>query len=113
MSKPKNNPRYKNGNFRRKMRARFKAMGLPCHLCGKPIDYEIPSDAKHPWSFVIDEILPVSRYKEGGYQRPEDACLDIGNLAPAHYYCNAKKSNHLPKDRVRAEKRFSIPDGEW
>ena len=28
------NPRYKNGNFRRKMRARFKAMDAPCGICG-------------------------------------------------------------------------------
>lgn len=95
------------------MRARFKAMGLPCHICGKPIDYEAKVDSKHPWSFVIDEVKPVSRYKEWGYERPEDACLDKDNLAPAHYYCNLKKSNHVPTDKPRAEKQINLSDGEW
>ena len=55
------NPRYQNGNLRRKMRARLKALGLPCHICGKPIHYDEPSDGKHPLSFVIDEIIPVGK----------------------------------------------------
>ena len=84
----------KNGNLRRKHRARFKAMGLPCHICGQPIHYDEPSDAKHPFSFVIDEIRPVSRWKEYGYDSPEQAAQDWNNLAPAHYACNVKKSNH-------------------
>ena len=59
------NPRYANGNLRRKHRARFKAMGAPCGICGGklgPIHYDEPSDHKHPLSFVIDEIRPVSRW---------------------------------------------------
>ena len=53
------NPRYANGNYRRKCRARFKAMDAPCGICkGRlgPIHYDEPSDSKHPLSFVIDEI---------------------------------------------------------
>lgn len=109
----KSNPRWKNGNFRRKMRAKFKAVGYPCHLCGRPIHYDEPSDAKHPLSFVIDEIIPVSRYKEGGYLTPEECCRDVNNLAPAHYACNLKKSNHLPTDKIRVEKRINCLDGDW
>jgi 5-methylcytosine-specific restriction endonuclease McrA len=109
----KNNPRWSNGNFRRKIRARFKAAGYPCHICGKPIHYDEPSDSKHPWSFVVDEIVPCSRYREGGYGSPEEACRDVSNLAPAHYYCNNMKSNHMPGDRVRAERRINLPDGTW
>lgn len=114
--KSKNNPRWKNGSLRRKYRARFKAMGAPCGICkGRlgAIHYDEPSDAQHPLSFVIDEKIPVSRYKEGGYSTPEGAATDWNNLQAAHYCCNQKKSNHLPKDRVRVEKRFSIQDGEW
>lgn len=63
------NPRYKNSNLRRKHRARFRAMDAPCGICkgrfGR-IHYEEPSDAQHPLSFVIDEIHPVSRWKEFG-----------------------------------------------
>jgi len=113
MPSGKSNPRWKNGNFRRKMRARFKAQGLPCHLCGRPIHYDEPSDPKHPWSFVIDEIIPCSRYAEGGYSSPEAACKDVNNLAPAHYYCNNKKGNALPTDRIRAERKINFIDGEW
>ena len=52
------NPRSSNGNLRRKHRARMKAMGMPCHICGKPIHYDEPSDSSHPLSFVIDEKIP-------------------------------------------------------
>ena len=58
------NPRYANGALRRKHRARLKAMGAPCGICGGrlgPIHYDEPSDAAHPLSFVVDEIRPVAR----------------------------------------------------
>ena len=112
MDKSKQNPRWKGGK-RRKYRTRFKAMGLPCHLCGREIHYDEPSDPQHPLSFVIDEIIPISRYKEGGYNSPEEAALDWNNLAPAHYICNQRKGNKLPTDHVRAEKKFNVPDGDW
>lgn len=91
----------------------MKAMGLPCHICGRPIHYDEPSDSKHPLSFVIDEILPVSRWKEFGYRSPEEAAQDWDNLAPAHYICNQMKSNKTPGDLVRAEKRINLSDGSW
>ena len=111
------NPRYTNGNLRRKYRARFKAMGLPCHICkGRlgEIHYDEPSDYKHPLSFVIDEVIPVSRWKEFGYHSKEEVAKDWNNLAPAHYCCNHAKSNRLPGDiivtRMRAK---SVSDGDW
>lgn len=113
------NPRYSNGNLRRKYRARFKALGLPCGICkGRlgPIHYDEPSDAKHPLSFVIDEIKPVSRWKEFGYASPEAAAKDWNNLQPAHYYCNALKSNHVDAENatsVRPIKMKPIQDGDW
>ena len=90
------NPRYSNGNYRRKCRARFKAMGAPCGICnGKlgPIHYDEPSDSHHPLSFVIDEIWPISKWREGGYSSPEGVVKDYANLQAAHYCCNAAKSN--------------------
>lgn len=86
-----NNPRYKNGSRRRKLRARFIAMGLPCAICGRPIHYDEPSDSKHPLSFVIDERIPVSRWREGGFNNPTHAALDPGNVQPVHWICNAQK----------------------
>ena len=56
------NPRYANGQLRRRNRARLRAMGGECGIChGRfgPIHYDEPSDAQHPLSFVVDEIKPV------------------------------------------------------
>ena len=78
-------------------------MGLPCHICGKPIHYDEPSDAKHPLSFVIDEVKPVSRFKEFGYDSPKEAANDWGNLAPAHYICNLNKSNRTLDELKRGK----------
>ena len=108
------NPRYANGNLRRKHRARMKAMAAPCGICkGRlgEIHYNEPSDAKHPLSFVIDEIKPVSRWREFGYSSPEAAAKDWNNLQAAHYICNQMKSNH-----VEGEKKIKsalVLDGDW
>ena len=111
------NPRYSNGNLRRKYRARFKAMQSECGICkGKlgPIHYDEPSDAKHPLSFVIDEIRPVSRWKEYGYDSPAAAAQDWGNLQAAHWICNQKKSNITELNDVRrALNKVNIIDGDW
>ena len=112
------NPRSANGNLRRKYRARLKAQGGPCGICGGrlgPIHYDEPSDAKHPLSFVIDEIRPVSRWREFGYDSPEEAARDWDNLQPAHYCCNAAKSNKLAFSLVRAPeiRKNTASDGQW
>ena len=92
-------------------------MGAPCGIChGKlgEIHYDEPSDSNHPLSFVIDEIRPVARWKEFGYDSPQAACLDWNNLQAAHYCCNAAKGakivspSQLPKGRP-----MIIPSGEW
>lgn len=124
----KANPRYHNGALRRKYRARFKAMGAACGIChGRfgPIDYAAPSDAAHPLSFVIDEIRPVSLWRQFGYASPQAAADDWDNLQPAHYACNAAKGNKVSakltvgsKDEIKAEnnnvlRNVSISDGDW
>ena len=81
------NPRKKNGALRRKHQARFQAMDAPCGICGGrlgPIHYDEPRDAQHPLSFVIDEIRPVSRWKQFGYSSPEACANDFNNLQAAH-----------------------------
>ena len=95
---PGYNPRYKNGNLRRKYRARLKAQGGPCGICkGRlgEIHYDEPSDWKHPLSFVVDEIIPVSRWKEYGYSSPEAVAQDYNNLQAAHWCCNQAKGNKI------------------
>ena len=111
------NPRYSNGNLRRKHRARLKAIGGPCGIChGRlgPIHYDEPSDSKHPLSFVIDEIKPISRYREFGYASREAAAQDWNNLQPAHYCCNAEKSNKIIEKKQELSPLFqNISDGNW
>lgn len=99
-----NNPRYSNGNYRRKLRARYRAMNAPCAIChGKlgAIHYDEPSDAAHPLSLVVDEINPVSRFAEWGYSSAKAACLDPQNTQPAHWICNQNKSNKTEAEMRR------------
>lgn len=111
------NARSKNGALRRKHRARLKAIGGACGICkGKlgPIHYDEPSDSKHPLSFVIDEIKPVSRWKEFGYLSKAAAAQDWNNLQAAHYCCNAKKSNRTQEELEQRKKiKINVSDGCW
>lgn len=113
------NVRYANGNLRRKNRARLKAIGGPCGICkGRfgPIHYDEPSDSKHPLSFVVDEIKPVSRWKEFGYSSARAAAEDWNNLQSAHYCCNSLKSNKTNFNLFEANQpkpRINIKDGDW
>ena len=111
------NPRYANGNRRRKYRARCKAINAPCGICGGrlgEIHYNEPSDSAHPLSFVVDEIIPISRYKEFGYSSKEAAALDWNNLQAAHYCCNATKGNKLPHEGGKQRKiLYNLSDGDW
>lgn len=76
---------------REKIRARLKAIGEPCAICGKPIDYDLdwwidPKDGKrkrHPLSFEYDHITP---HANGGDNT-------FSNAQPAHRICNQRKSN--------------------
>ena len=95
-------PRNKNGNARRKVRAWLKAQGLPCHLCGMAIDYDLP--AGDPMSFEVDEIIPVSK---GG------SPFDRANVAPAHRICNQKRGNK-DIDQAPTPRELSCPTSrEW
>ena len=130
--KSKSNPRYSNGSLRRKHRARLKALGDPCGICGGrlgPIHYDEPSDAQHPLSFVVDEIRPVSKWRQYGYESPRAAAEDWNNLQAAHYICNQRKGNKTSPARDaltgygdargsggEMKKIFIVPnesDGEW
>ena len=122
-----NNPRYANGTLRRKHRQRFKAMQAPCGICkGRlgAIHYDEPSDSKHPLSFVIDEVIPVSKWQQAGYNSAREAAEDYSNLQAAHWICNAKKGNKINFTLAHMTSKHStekpakvyksIPsDGEW
>ena len=103
------NPRRANGTLRNKHRARFKALGLPCAICGGEIRYGDPSDSAHPLSFGIDERLPVSRWKEFGYSSAKEAAQDWNNLQPAHYICNQMKRNRTSAELLIVRQREADP----
>jgi 5-methylcytosine-specific restriction endonuclease McrA len=115
---PGGNPRKRNGNFRRKAAARFRAMAAPCGICGGrlgPIRYDQPSDGDHPLSFVIDEIRPISKWMLFGYDSPEAAAQDWNNLQAAHRCCNAAKGARagVKQEKARTVRRPISRDGEW
>lgn len=115
-------PRWKSGK-RRKYQARFKAMGLNCAICGRPIDYTLPYYVKdaagrrhvNMLAFVIDEKTPVSKWREGGFNSPQEAAESWENLRPCHAICNAKKYNKTDFSlKMEKPKRKAIRlDGEW
>ena len=97
------NPRRANGTRRTALRRRVAAKGLPCHLCGKPIDYSLP--AGHPMAYELDEIVPVSK---GGDP------LDPDNTGPAHRICNQRKGNGSHTIRSKGASSLPCPTSrEW
>jgi len=118
----KRNPRRANGTLRTKQRNRLKAIGAPCGICNGargPIRYDQPSDYRHPLSFVVDEIVPVSRWIEAGYSSPEACALDPNNQQAAHWCCNAEKSDGrrrhgtAPRGEARRKASSDPKSREW
>ena len=111
-----NNPRRTNGHRRNLLIKRLRAEGRPCWICrlaGKSgaIDYSLKFP--HPYSFVIDEKVPVSKYWLGGYPNAQAAALDYNNLAAAHKCCNEWRGNKTVDEvkRLIAEQRSNPKDG--
>ncbi|WP_326700215.1 HNH endonuclease [Streptomyces sp. NBC_01754] len=87
------NPR--NGRPYRRLVATVKTSGLPCWLCGHDIDPTL--DAKHPLSFTLDHLVPLSR---GG------SLLDPANARSAHRRCNSARGNRTSLKQPRASRRW-------
>ena len=92
MRKP--NPRNRNGAARRKLQARLREEERGCWICrafGRPdrIDYDLPPG--HPMSFEVDELKPVSRWREFGYASAQQCALDYNNVDATHKCCNMWK----------------------
>ena len=99
--------RYSRGNYSPRMRTKREllqrvANGEPCAICGKPIDltqpqtFRDPRDGKikkTPWSFEVDELVPVSL---GGLPYGE-------NCRPAHRICNQKRGNGMTKKTIQKQ----------
>lgn len=107
----KADPRQANGARRRAIKDRWRAIGDPCHLCGKPIDYslgmvDLPDGHRkpHPMSFVVDEIVPV---KFGGDP------LDFKNTRPAHWACNARRGDGTRGPKPTSRMPLPQPFDDW
>lgn len=72
------NVRRANSTRRNAVRARVRAIGAPCWICGLDIDYNRP--ARDPLAYEADELVPVSK---GG------SPYDEANIRAAHRCCNA------------------------
>lgn len=66
---------------RKRYRSQCEVVKAPCHLCGQPIDYTVPSGEGE--SFEVDHFYPVDDYPE--------LMEDIGNFRPSHKSCNASR----------------------
>ena len=63
-----------------------RTYGSNCSVCQEPIDLELKRTSR--MGLTVDHWIPLSK---GGSD-------DITNLRPAHWICNLKKSNSLPKE---------------
>ena len=104
---PRKDPRTANGTARRKLRSWLRAQGRPCWICvafgrSGAIDYSLP--ARHPLSFEVDELVPVSK---GGDP------LDRANVDAAHRCCNQWRGNRSVAEVLaiaRGGSRSGSPD---
>lgn len=90
------NVRQKAKGRRVKAAKRYASIDAPCGICGGargPIDYSAPRSHLFPLSLVIDEKIPVARWAEAGYRSAAECACDEGNWQPAHWVCNAIKSD--------------------
>lgn len=94
-------PRKVHGYRRQKLRERVRAEGNPCHICGQPIDYSLP--ARHPMSYELDEVVPVSK---GGSH------LDYDNCKAAHRICNERKGARM-KWTPKPSQKPSVTSRDW
>ena len=63
-----------------------RTYGSNCSVCQEPIDLELKRTSR--MGLTVDHWIPLSK---GGSD-------DLSNLRPAHWICNLKKSNSIPKE---------------
>ena len=91
---PSSNPRYADYQGRVNVRRWLRAQGRPCWICrafGRTgtIDYSLPS--LHPYSFEVDELVPVSK---GG------SPTSRSNVDAAHRCCNQWRGNRSVEEVI-------------
>ena len=85
---------------------RYAAANTPCALCHGargPIRYDQPRNHMFPLSLAIDEIVPVSRWQEGGYASAKACARDESNWQPTHWVCNAEASDKRRPKRAQKD----------
>lgn len=61
-----------------------------CAICGGEVDKSL-AGTTHPLAPEVDEIVPVSRWYEGGYDSPTACALDPHNVRLVHRVCNIRR----------------------
>jgi len=76
-----------------RMRRHVRKVGGNCHICGQPIDYNLPyflegTRIPNPEAYVADHVIPLDK---GGAH-------STTNAKPAHWRCNSTKRarTHAP-----------------
>ena len=97
------NPRYADYQGRVNLRRWLRAQGRPCWICrafGRTgtIDYSLP--ARHPLSFEVDELVPVSK---GG------SPTSRSNVDAAHRCCNQWRGNRSVEEVLRIARGQGAP----
>lgn len=83
--------------LRGRFRDKCEKVKAPCHLCGQPIDYSIPSG--DPMAWECDHFYPVEDYPE--------LFEDPANFRPSHKDCNGSRG----RDEVKPT--LGTPSREW
>ena len=102
---PSSNVRYADYQGRVNTRRWLRSQGRPCWICrafgrSGSIDYSLP--ARHPLSFEMDELVPVSK---GG------SPTSRSNVDATHRCCNEWRSNKSVEEvlAIAAKSRGAAP----
>ncbi|MGW1039343.1 HNH endonuclease [Streptomyces sp. NPDC002547] len=89
----------RNGRPYRRLTIQQRALGLPCWICGREIDYSLTGYAaqRSRWAFTLDHAIPLTR---GG------DLLDPTNARSAHRKCNSARGNRITQPQTRASRRW-------
>lgn len=86
---------------RRQAFERDRALGEPCWICGRPIDYSLGLSRRSgtPFAYEPDHYLDVSRHPELEYE--------LGNLRAAHSKCNRSRGKRAGTHEL------GVPSRRW
>lgn len=76
----------RDGRPYRRLRQQVKALGLPCALCGRAIDYNLEWNDESGMAFTLHHPIPLAA---GG------PTVHASNAVPAHRICNIRQGNML------------------